>query len=280
MKIKEFRRYMRIFRSQWLPDVSEDEFAHSIKVVCRPGSEVLCPAHGPLVFPFVESQRGIDPTWPRWGIGTLKERFLILVLAPANSPVPEGMKWQEIRSLLPILSQDELEALCRAAILVSWNDEHRYCGHCGHSTALDQKETFFGCPSCKHRSYPRISPAMIVRITDGKRILLAHNRNFKEGIYSCVAGYVDPGETLERSVLREIEEEVNLRASPPRYIISQSWPFPNSLMMGFETTARGDPIPDGEEITDARWFDAHSLPAIPRQGSLARYLIDQWLAGQ
>ncbi len=271
---------MRIFESQWLPEASDDEFPHSIKVVCRPGSEVLGPVNGLLGFPLIEGQREIDPTWPRWGIGTLEERLLILVLAPANTPAPEGMKWRGIRRILPTLRQDELEALCRAAILVSWNDEHQYCGHCGHSTTLDQKEPFFGCPSCKQRSYPRLSPAMIVRITNGNRILLAHNKNFQDGLYSCVAGYVEPGETLERTVLREIKEEVNLLASPPRYIISQSWPFPYSLMMGFETTARGDPIPDGEEITDARWFNAHNLPAIPRQGSLSRYLIDQWLATQ
>jgi NAD+ diphosphatase len=118
---------------------------------------------------------------------------------------------------------------------------------------------------------------MIVRIVDGERILLAHNRRFPEDVYSCVAGYVEPGETLEDTVIREIREEVGLDAAPPAYIASQAWPFPHSLMLGFETTARGEPRPDGEEITDAVWFTPDNLPHIPRNGTIARTLIDGWL---
>ena len=118
---------------------------------------------------------------------------------------------------------------------------------------------------------------MIVRITNDSKILLAHNQRFPDGVYSCVAGYVEPGETLEQTVLREIKEEVGLEAAPPRYLSSQAWPFPHSLMLGFDTTATGEPIPDGEEITDARWFSADNLPHIPRHGTIARWLIDDWL---
>ena len=118
---------------------------------------------------------------------------------------------------------------------------------------------------------------MIVRIINGSKILLAHNQRFPDGVYSCVAGYVEPGETLEQTVLREIKEEVGLEAAPPRYLSSQAWPFPHSLMLGFETTATGEPIPDGEEITEARWFSPDNLPHIPRHGTIARWLIDDWL---
>ena len=120
---------------------------------------------------------------------------------------------------------------------------------------------------------------MIVRITNGLKILLAHNRRFPDGVYSCVAGYVEPGENLEQTVLREIKEEVGLEAAPPRYLSSQAWPFPHSLMLGFETTATGEPVPDGEEITDAGWYSADNLPHIPRHGTIARWLIDDWLKG-
>jgi len=175
------------------------------------------------------------------------------------------------------LDAGRLEALCRASMLASWDYDHRYCGRCGTPTRRDPKEAARVCPSCAFRSYPRVSPAMIVRITDGRRILLAHNRRFPGGVFSCVAGYVDPGESLEATVLREIKEEVGLDAAPPRYLSSQAWPFPHSLMLGFATTASGEPVPDGVEITDARWFDPEDLPHIPRRGTISRRIIDLWL---
>ncbi len=270
---------MRFFQSEWILNIPRDQYIDAIRVVCRPGSEMLTLPECSMVFPHLEDLGWIDPAWPRWGIGTLDGRLLAMTPAPGNARAPEGMDWRRLRNLLPFLQPGETEALCRASMLASWNDHHRYCGRCGTPTELDPGEAARVCPACGHRAYPRISPAMIVRITDGRRILLAHNKRFPSGVYSCVAGYTDPGETLERTILREIKEEVGLEAEAPRYVTSQAWPFPHSLMLGFETTARGEPIPDGVEILDAQWFDAHRLPPIPRPGTIARYLIDLWLEG-
>ena len=112
---------------------------------------------------------------------------------------------------------------------------------------------------------------------DEPRILLAHNRRFPEGVFSCLAGYVEAGETLEASVHREVMEEVGLHVGPPVYVRSQAWPLPHSLMLGFRAEGAGKPRPDGVEITDARWFSAADLPHIPRHGTIARTLIDDWL---
>jgi len=266
-----------LFFSMWHPEPSHvcDDKSHCL--ICRPGGDVLVPSAGFLGFPeIVESSLNL-PDWQRLQIGTLDDKPVLLVSAPADALPPDGYVWANIRPLLGDLDPGRLEALCRASILASWDSDHRYCGRCGTSTIQDEKESARVCPSCGYRSYPRVSPAMIVRITNGSRILLAHNRRFPGGVFSCVAGYVEPGETLEQTVLREIKEEVGLEAAPPRYLSSQSWPFPHSLMLGFETTASGEPVPDGEEISEARWFSADELPHIPRHGTIARWLIDDWL---
>jgi NAD+ diphosphatase len=129
--------------------------------------------------------------------------------------------------------------------------------------------------------YPRISPAIIVRITnENGEILLAHDRKFSENIYSLIAGFYEAGERLEDTVEREVFEEVGIRVKDIRYIASQSWPFPNSLMIGFSAVHSGGALRcDGVEIEDAGWFGRENLPALPGYGSIARFLIEQWRRG-
>ncbi|MCL2609748.1 MAG: NAD(+) diphosphatase, partial [Treponema sp.] len=138
------------------------------------------------------------------------------------------------------------------------------------------------CPRCGRKEFPRITPAVIVLITDDSgRILLAHNRKFGPGMYSLLAGFVEAGETPEQAVLRETEEEVGIRVSDIRYIASSPWPFPASLMLGFSARhVAGELRPDGVEIEDAAWYDRPNLPLIPAPGSLSRGLIDYWLKGE
>jgi len=264
------------FFATWHPNPG-DSVGKSIRLVCRPGGDVLVRSETDTGFPEYSDQAACPADWQRLSIGTLGDQTVMLVSAPLNAPAPAGYLWTNIRPLFGGLDSGEIEALSRASMLASWDSDHRYCGRCGTITERDTLESARVCPACHHRSYPRVSPAMIVRITDGEKILLAHNSRFPDGVYSCIAGYVEPGETLENTVIREIREEVGLIAAPPKYLSSQAWPFPHSLMLGFETTATGNPVPDGVEISDAQWFSCDNLPHIPRHGTIARWLIDEWL---
>jgi NAD+ diphosphatase len=134
---------------------------------------------------------------------------------------------------------------------------------------------------CGRHEFPRISPAVIVAITDDEnRILLAHNKNFRAGVYSLIAGFNEAGESLEATVAREIREEVNIEVADIAYIKSQPWPFPNSVMLGFSARySSGTLRPDGVEIEDARWFTRDNRPTLPGGGSLSRELINRWLTG-
>jgi NAD+ diphosphatase len=135
------------------------------------------------------------------------------------------------------------------------------------------------CPKCGRTEFPRICPAVLVFITDDKnRILLAHNKRFKAGIYSHISGFNEAGETLEETVVREIREEVAIEVKDIVYIKSQPWPFPSSLMLGFKARySSGTITPDGEEIEDAKWFTKNDLPDLPAEGSLSRHLINNWV---
>lgn len=137
------------------------------------------------------------------------------------------------------------------------------------------------CPSCGFVNYPRISPAMIVAVTRGREILLAKGSRFQGGFYSVLAGFVEPGETFEECVEREIKEEVGLKVKNINYFGSQPWPFPDSLMVGFTAEyAGGDITIDNKEILDAGWYTAEGLPLIPGNGSIARRLIDWYVQKQ
>ncbi len=272
------------FRTAWSAPESDSFRTDGNLLVCRPGGEVLISSDAPIL-PETPYYTGDNlGNWERLIIGYQDEHPVYLVAAPPDAPAPEAYEWRSPRTLLAGLTPAAVEALSRAAMLVTWDYDHRWCGRCGGEMVRDTAETARVCRDCGHRSYPRVSPAMIVLIEASDdagfsepRILLAHNRRFPEGVYSCLAGYVDAGETLEATVHREVMEEVGLEVSPPEYVRSQAWPLPHSLMLGFRTTGKGLPKPDGEEITDARWFPADELPHIPRHGTIARTLIDDWL---
>ncbi|MDR1971178.1 MAG: NAD(+) diphosphatase [Treponema sp.] len=172
--------------------------------------------------------------------------------------------------------------LLRAYHVAQWRRDSVYCGSCGTKNTDAPDELARLCPCCGRREYPRISPAVItIIINDQGQALLAHNRKFADGVYSLIAGFTEAGESLEATVAREIREEVGLEVRDIRYIASQPWPFPNSLMLGFTARhASGEIRPDGEEIMDARWFSAAALPKLPGFGSVSRYLINNWLEGK
>lgn len=171
-------------------------------------------------------------------------------------------------------------AVNRARQLLHHLKVHRFCGVCGAENRLSGADTALVCPACGNTVYPRIDPAVIVAVTRGDRLLLAHNRRFANGVFSLVAGFVEGGETMEMAVRREVEEEVGIRVKNIRYVHSQFWPFPHSLMLGcFAEYADGELSPDGDEISEAGFFPPHALPATPAPGSVAHRLIELWKSG-
>ena len=187
-------------------------------------------------------------------------------------------RWLDLRSLYGQLP-DQLWAVAgRAAQIAEWDRTHRFCGRCGSPTVAATEERAMRCPACGLLAFPRLSPAVIVAVERPGEILLAHNVSFPEGQFSAVAGFVDPGETLEEAVHREVAEEVGVALGGVRYVASQPWPFPHSLMVAFTARWAGGEIRvDGREIADARWFPPDGLPRLPPSMSIARDLIDDFV---
>lgn len=172
----------------------------------------------------------------------------------------------------------------RAVQIVEWARTHRFCGRCGAETDLSAGERSMRCPACSLVAFPRLSPAMITLVTRGapgpdQEALLARGVQWTLPMYSCLAGFVEPGESLEDAVVREVGEEVAISVTNPRYFGSQPWPFPNSLMLGFVAEYESGEIEcDPSEIADAGWYRRDDLPQIPPGISIARKLIDAWVA--
>jgi NAD+ diphosphatase len=192
--------------------------------------------------------------------------------------LPECCESIDFRQALKLMNAHDVAASNRARQMLYWNNEHKFCGHCGKLTELSKVETAKICPSCKAHFYPRIMPAVIVSITKGDELLLAHNVKFRDGLYSLIAGFVEAGESLEEAVAREIYEEIHIKVKNIKYFESQSWPFPQSLMLGFTAEHEsGKIIEDGEEIADAKWFKIDNMPLLPSKGSISRKLIDSFI---
>ncbi|MGI8794558.1 MAG: NAD(+) diphosphatase [Acidimicrobiales bacterium] len=187
--------------------------------------------------------------------------------------------FMDLRMLWGRLDEPTWTVAGRAIQLVAWARTHRYCGQCATPTVEAENDRARLCPACGLLSFPRLAPAVITLVErDDGRALLGRNRNFPAEFYSCLAGFVEPGETLEHAVAREVHEEVGLTVGKVEYFGSQPWPFPHSLMVGF--TARwleGEIQVDETEIIDAQWFTPDDLPSIPGPMSIARRLIDDWI---
>ena len=200
-----------------------------------------------------------------------------------GSVLPGKWKTVPIRALLNKYSVeggiDRIAKIVRACHIAQWRRDSSFCGTCGSKNGDVPGQACRCCPACGRLEFPRICPAAIVIITDNEnRILLAHNKRFRAGLYSLISGFTEAGESLEETVVREIREEVNIEVNRIEYVKSQTWPFPNSLMVGFKARyASGTIKPDGEEIEDAKWFTKDNLPELPGEGSLSRVLINNWI---
>ena len=197
---------------------------------------------------------------------------------PDEQEPPEGMAFRTLRDLYSRIDEELWTLAGRAAQLVEWDRTHIHCGRCGTPTEHAPGERARRCPVCGYAAFPRLSPAVIVRVTRGEEILLARSVRFPGGMYSVLAGFVEPGESLEECVARELEEEVGIEVGDIAYFSSQPWPFPHSLMIGFTATwLSGDLRIEEAELVDARWFVRDDLPELPGRLSIARRLIDDWL---
>ena len=197
---------------------------------------------------------------------------------PNAAAAPIGLAFHGLRDIAVQLGPTLFRIGGRAVQVVAWSQTHRYCGRCGTATEHAENERAQVCPECNLTCFPRLSPAIIVRIERDDRILLARNHRFPPGLHSVLAGFVEPGETLEECVIREVREEVGIEVEEIRYFASQPWPFPNSLMLGFTAHYKSGEIEiEQSELAEAKWYAPSELPDLPMPISIARQLIDDYL---
>ena len=167
----------------------------------------------------------------------------------------------------------------KANQILNWYKGHQYCGKCGAKAQRHIDHRALYCPECEEQFFPRINPCVIVLVTRGEEILLARSSRFRHGFFSCLAGFIEVGETPEETVLREVREEVGLSVKNIKYVKSQSWPFPSQLMLGFHADyAGGEIVPEPAEIEEAHWFDVRDLPSVPSPNvSVAGELIKTYI---
>jgi len=232
---------------------------------------------GELVLPQVSTaaELGLAPVRSHY-LGLLGDQHSYAAeVAGAVDTIPQGWDWQPLRRIHGAID-GELYALAgRALQLLEWERTHRFCGICGTETVRKATERARECPGCGTVNYPKVTPVIMALVKRGRRVLLARSPHFAPGVVSVLAGFVEPGETLEQCVRREVFEEVGLRTTNVRYVASQPWPFPHSLMIGFFADAdEGDIRIDPAEIAEANWYEIDSLPKLPAKLSLARVLIE------
>ncbi|QNN55069.1 NAD(+) diphosphatase [Nocardioides mesophilus] len=211
-------------------------------------------------------------------------RFAVLAAEP-----PAGTRTEPLRAFVHTLDADEAALTLHAVALAEWHGSHRFCPRCGGAVTVSEAGHVLVCDSCGRSQFPRTDPAVIMLVTDGEdRCLLGRQERWPEGRYSTLAGFVEPGESLEQAVAREVEEEVGVVVEAVDYFGNQPWPFPASLMVGFFASAATTDINvDGAEISDARWFTREEMRAEAEAGtlllpggiSISRSLVETWYGG-
>ena len=263
-------------RHDWLAARRSDPAARSLVLSERglwieDGHLVLVPPNGDSVF-----------------LGLSGERPLFAQEAADAEPGrgrPAGLR--EAATELPV---EEAALAAYAGSLLAWHRRHRFCANCGHPTEHADGGHERHCERCDAHHFPRTDPVVIVRVVDGERLLLGRQARWPDGRFSVLAGFVEPGETLEEAVRREVREESSVDVGEVGYVASQPWPFPSSLMIGFHAVAdgEGEPRPRDGELSEVRWFGRAEVEAaaagsagirLPPPYSISRRLIDGWLAG-
>lgn len=226
--------------------------------------------------------RADDTSWPAYFVGVLAGEGWWAIDVPDGEDPSYGAA-ADLHSYAAVASSAEWLLAGRAVQTVAWARTHQFCGRCSTPTEPSEGERALKCPACGLISYPRVAPAMITLITRGEpgadqEALLARGAQFPMPMYSCLAGFVEPGEDLEGAVVREVKEEVGIDVDDVRYVGSQPWPFPHSLMVGFRVNyVGGDIVCQEDEILDANWYRKDDLPMIPPELSIAGKIIQAWL---
>ncbi len=190
----------------------------------------------------------------------------------------ENVSFVSLRELPGILEEKLAYLAGKAVHIMEWDRNSLFCGRCGSSTSLKENERAKECPECGFLAFPKISPAIIVLIEKDDRVLLARSPHFRPGLYSILAGFVEPGESIEEAVVREVREEVGISIKNVRYFGSQPWPYPDSLMLGFTAEfLEGEIKVDGVEIEEAGWFTKDEIPVIPGKTSISGWLIEYFI---
>jgi NAD+ diphosphatase len=196
----------------------------------------------------------------------------------AEGRLPEGYALAGLRDWLGRAEPAVFYLVGRAQQIIEWHNTHRFCGRCGSAMQDHAADRAKICGDCGLINYPRLAPSIIVLVTRGDEMLLARNANWPNGMFSTLAGFVEPGESIEQTVHREVAEEVGVQVTNLRYLGSQSWPFPNSLMLGFHADyAGGDIVCQDAEIAEAGWFRYDDLPNVPPGTAISRWLIDDFI---
>jgi len=246
-------------------------------VFCSSG--ILVSTSPPVTVPLIARPEDLGLAPVRWQyLGELAGTPCFSAEVEAGTAAPQGWGWQNLRMLYGALD-DALFALAgRALQLIDWDRTHQFCGACATPTRTRTEERSRECPACGLVAYPRVAPAVMCLVRRGSQLLLARAPRFPAGMYSALAGFVEPGETLEQCVEREVQEEVSIRVRDLRYFGSQPWPFPHSLMIAFHAEYdSGEIRVDGVEIGEAQWFNLSELPRLPARISIARRLIESAL---
>jgi NAD+ diphosphatase len=214
-------------------------------------------------------------------LGRLDNRPCYAAEVAEGTVPPAGMTFEGLRKAYGCLDEDLFWIAARAVQIVDWDRTHRFCGRCGVPLNTKTTERAKECPRCGLLHFPRLAPAIIVLVRRGDKLLLARSRHFMPGMYSVLAGFVEPGESLEEAIAREVREEVGIEVKDLTYFGSQPWPFPHSLMVGFTATYAGGEISfNDDEIENAGWFAVDNLPHIPGKISISRRLIDWFIEKQ
>jgi NAD+ diphosphatase len=254
----------------------EEPPERSLWFVFRGGELLVAAIPAPAAIPHCNNPKdlGMMPLRTQY-LGVLGAEHCFSAEAAAEAQPPQGWSWQGLRGLFGALDDAQFALAGRAVQIVEWDRTHQYCGACGEATVPRTSERSRECPRCRLVVYPRLAPAVMGLVRRERSLLLARSPRFPEGMYSALAGFVEPGETLEQCLEREVYEETSIRVRNARYFASQPWPFPNSLMIAFFADyVAGEIRADGVEIVDAQWFDVEDLPRLPAKISVARRLID------
>jgi NAD+ diphosphatase len=274
--------------ADWLATARAD--SSTLYVVSRGSTQLLLEQPEPHIafvkgdHPLIQAADASQLVLLGWFRGT---RTVLLDLGPISTQDSEpellpGARFEELRPLANTLPAEEGGLLAYARAMAIWRARHRFCGVCASRLVPERAGHVMRCLKCGHESFPRIDPAINVLVADGDRCLLGRQANWPAGRYSTIAGFVEPGESLEDAVAREVLEETAVRVRAVNYHSSQPWPFPSSLMVGFHATAdSSQPVHVTNELEHARWFTREELmegpPLLPPSQSISYRLITTWL---